>query len=210
MKEEKKNELRPVSREEVDRILNGEMIELSNAACGSAGCGGCGSCGGSAGCGGSGGCGCGSGSGDDDKYEKTPMLSVTKNASSELSSGNYLFDASASVKCEAYADRYGKNSQWIIHIQRADYTFSVSGKNNVVREGDKDVTYSTSGGSKVQPLNNTEYASCSLKCSASSPKNKTFEAFMTASMSLQVSDGFTSAQLEMRSFGLNVQLTEIK
>lgn len=33
-KQEKSIELRPVSKEEVDRILNGEMIELSNVGAG--------------------------------------------------------------------------------------------------------------------------------------------------------------------------------
>lgn len=123
-KEEKSIELRPVSKEEVDRILNGEMIELSNAACGSAG--GYGSCGGSAGCGGCGGCGCGSGS-------ETILTKTGKASAPEASvyGGGFPFAASVAVEFEYQikreTDAYGRVEYRDGKIASATFTFSFKG-----------------------------------------------------------------------------------
>lgn len=113
MNNSKSIELRPVSKEEVDRILNGEMIELSNAACGSAGCSsGSGSGCGSAGCGG---CGCG----DEDDGKILPFI---KHYTPSSYRGNGLdLNFTGHVYCEY--TKYGTS----VSLVSVKYLFYVQG-----------------------------------------------------------------------------------
>ena len=121
--------LRPVSNEEMERILDEESSVLTS---------GSGS-----------GSGCGSGSGDDDEYIKTETNTIKAGRSSTAIYGaGYEFSTSYSISCDAYADKYGKYGMWSIHIVSTSFSFSIGGKRTSAGkdENGNDIIYATSGG----------------------------------------------------------------
>lgn len=198
--------LRPVSNEEMERILNEESSVLTSGSGSGSGSG----CGSGSGSGSGSGCGSGSGSGDDDEYIKTETYTIKAGRSSTAIYGaGYEFSTSYSISCDAYADKYGKYGMWSIHIVSTSFSFSIGGKRTSAGkdENGNDIIYATSGGetySRTLPGGVT-YDSCTIKCSTDSPKFQRLIACMSGSISLDVS---SSGEVKESSSSFNCNIIE--
>lgn len=188
------------------------MTSGSGRGSGSGSGSGCGSGSGS-GCGSASGSGGGSGSGDNgdnDEYIKTRTYTIEADDSSTVSyDANYEFGTSYKITCYAYADKRGKFGQWNIHIIETSFSFSISGREHSVGkdENGQEIKYSTEGGESYKRTlpGGVTYDSCTIDCNTKSPKFQRLKAFMSGSISLDVS---LSGEVKKSSSSFNCNLLE--
>ena len=88
-----------------------------------------------------------------------------------------------------------------MHYDRVSISFSIKNKPNTcgVDSKGKPIEYKATDGSKSFEYCPNTYESCYIDCQTLSPEKKSLYASLTGSISLSVSEGFTSTNIQVDS-----------